>query len=85
LLELKDPSRSFTWTNNQEVPVIAVLDRVLASVEWESKFSLANLKLLPTYDPAYDEYKMEFIMELHNVMGRWVGPTIMGEGGFQPS
>jgi hypothetical protein len=46
-LEFTRTFRSFTWSNNQEVPILVVLDRVLASVEWESKFPLANLKLLP--------------------------------------
>jgi endonuclease/exonuclease/phosphatase (EEP) superfamily protein YafD len=47
LVELKDPTRSFTWSNNQETPILAVLDRILASVEWESKFSLSKVKVLP--------------------------------------
>jgi hypothetical protein len=35
LMEISDPSRSFTWTNNQENPIIAKLDRILVSMEWE--------------------------------------------------
>jgi hypothetical protein len=46
-MEIKDPGRSFTWSNNQDTPVLAVLDRVLANVEWESKYPLVNLKILP--------------------------------------
>jgi hypothetical protein len=34
LLEVKDPSRAYTWSNNQEVLVMTTLDRVLAYVEW---------------------------------------------------
>jgi hypothetical protein len=33
------------------------------------------------YGPAYDELKLEFISELHLVMGGWPGPTLLGGGG----
>jgi hypothetical protein len=33
LIELKDPNRSFSRTNNQEDPIMAKLDRVEVSVE----------------------------------------------------
>jgi hypothetical protein len=41
LVELKDLSRSYSWSNNQASPVMATLDRILASVEWEHKYPLA--------------------------------------------
>jgi hypothetical protein len=39
LIKIKDPSRSFSCSNNQSSPVMATLDRILASVEWENKLS----------------------------------------------
>jgi hypothetical protein len=42
LIELKDPNRSFSWTNNQENPILAKLDRVLISVEWDSNYPFAK-------------------------------------------
>jgi len=31
LVELKNPNRSYTWSNNQEHPIMAVLDRVFTT------------------------------------------------------
>jgi hypothetical protein len=47
LVELKDPTRSFTWFNNQDDPILEVLDRAMANVEWEGKYPLSNLKIMP--------------------------------------
>jgi hypothetical protein len=47
MLELKDPTRLFTWSNKQETPIMAVLDRILVNVEWDSKFPLSKVKVLP--------------------------------------
>jgi hypothetical protein len=33
LIEIKDPTRTFSWSNNQAVPIKAKLDMILASVE----------------------------------------------------
>jgi len=41
LIELKPSNRSYTWTNNQEQPVMAALDKVFCSSNFEQKFSLA--------------------------------------------
>jgi hypothetical protein len=46
LIEIKDPSRSYSWSNNQSSPVMATLDRILASVEWKSKYPLAQVTML---------------------------------------
>jgi hypothetical protein len=35
LMEISDPSRSFTWTNDQKKLIRAKLDRILVFVEWE--------------------------------------------------
>jgi hypothetical protein len=33
------------------------------------------------YGSTYEEHKLEFINELHNVYAKWNGPTLVG-GGF---
>ena len=35
-------------------------------------------KLISVYGSAYDEHKLEFINELHNVLSCWSGPTLVG-------
>ena len=47
LMDLPIYDQSFTWTNVQERPILAKLDRVLVSSEWESHFPLASLHTLP--------------------------------------
>jgi hypothetical protein len=46
-MEIKDPSRSFSWSNNQESPIMAALDRILVSIDWDAKYPLARLIMLP--------------------------------------
>jgi hypothetical protein len=47
LIEFSDPCRLYTWSNNQDHPIMAKLDRVLGSVEWESRYPLERVTLLP--------------------------------------
>jgi hypothetical protein len=47
LIDLKDPARGFTWTNNQEKPIMATLDRILVTTHWEAKYPLAKTTILP--------------------------------------
>jgi exonuclease III len=44
-LPLRD--RLYTWTNNQEVPVLARLDRVFFNSDWNSLFPNSHLSSLP--------------------------------------
>lgn len=37
----------FTWSNNQENPILEKLDRVLASKDWEECFPCTMVKKLP--------------------------------------
>lgn len=37
----------YTWSNNQEIPVLEKLDRILISKEWEDLFRLVWVKKLP--------------------------------------
>jgi hypothetical protein len=46
MIDIKDPCRSFTWSNNQECPIMATLDRILASVDWDTKHLLAKVTIL---------------------------------------
>jgi hypothetical protein len=46
-MEIKDPSRAFTWSNNQVNPIMATLDRVLVSVHWANKYPMAKVTTLP--------------------------------------
>lgn len=42
LMDIKDPARGFTWTNNQKVPIMATLDRILMTTHWGGKISLCQ-------------------------------------------
>lgn len=35
LLELKNSSRAYTWTDNQEIPIMAVVDKILCTTSFE--------------------------------------------------
>jgi hypothetical protein len=47
LMDIKDPSRSFTWSNNQRCPILTVLDRTLISVELGIKYPTTKMVKLP--------------------------------------
>lgn len=47
LLEIKNPTRPYTWTNNQEQPVMAVLDRILVSANFECHYPYVNIRSAP--------------------------------------
>lgn len=40
LVELKPANRLFTWSNNQTNPVLAALDKVFASTDWEQHYPI---------------------------------------------
>lgn len=46
LLEFELRNKKYTWTNNQENPIMARLDRVFISTDLESAFPLARVKAL---------------------------------------
>lgn len=35
-------------------------------------------RLVSVYGSAYDQFKMDFINELHNLLTGWAGPTLVG-------
>jgi hypothetical protein len=47
LMEISDPSRLFTRSNNQDNPIMAKIDRILVSVDWDNKYPLAKMTVLP--------------------------------------
>jgi hypothetical protein len=60
LIQLKDPSRSFTWSNNQVNPILEVLNRALVNVEWNSRYPLSNLKILPREISDHNPIRISF-------------------------
>ena len=47
LVDMKLANRSFTWSNNQAIPIMATLDRVLATTNWCGLFSNISIRTLP--------------------------------------
>lgn len=46
LRELHRIGGRFTWTNNQEMPIRVVLDRILVSGNWEALYPLATVQVI---------------------------------------
>jgi hypothetical protein len=67
LLEIKDKSRNSTWSNNQECPVMATLDRILATVDWECKFPLAMVRVLPKGISDHDPLRISFGIKTNGI------------------
>jgi hypothetical protein len=44
LIEVSPTNRKFTWANNQNNLILAKLDRIFISTEWESAFPLVRVK-----------------------------------------
>jgi hypothetical protein len=59
-IEIKDPSRSYTWSNNQEHPIMAILDRALVSTEWDAEYPLTNVVTLPKGVSDHNPIKITF-------------------------
>lgn len=47
LIELKNPTRSFTWTNNQEQPIMAAIDKIFCNTSFGQCFPLAHVAAKP--------------------------------------
>jgi hypothetical protein len=47
LIEISPLNRKFTWANNQRNLIMAKLDRVFVSTEWERAFPLVKVLSLP--------------------------------------
>jgi hypothetical protein len=46
LIEINSSNKMYTWTNNQDTPVLAKLDRIIATTDWEANFPLSKVKTL---------------------------------------
>jgi len=46
LMELNPSNKRFTWTNNQDNPILAKIDRIFVSGSWDAAFPLASVKAL---------------------------------------
>jgi hypothetical protein len=46
LIEFKPANRAFTWANNQQNPILAALDKVFATTDWELHFPLSSVQAL---------------------------------------
>jgi hypothetical protein len=60
LIEYKDPIRIFTWSNDQNAPIMARLDRFLATIEWDIKYPLAKLDVPPRSVSDHNPLQMTF-------------------------
>lgn len=47
LMEIGIANRSFTWRNNQDDTIFAMIDRVFVSGSWNMKYALCVLSALP--------------------------------------
>jgi endonuclease/exonuclease/phosphatase family metal-dependent hydrolase len=59
LREMHRTGGSFTWTNKQEPPIMAVLDRVFVSNEWEIQFPLVTTRSLTRVGSDHNPLLME--------------------------
>jgi endonuclease/exonuclease/phosphatase family metal-dependent hydrolase len=46
LVKLSASNKRFTWTNNQEHPILAKIDRIFVSNSWVSAFPMVSVKAL---------------------------------------
>lgn len=49
LVELNASNIKFTWTNNQDCPILAKIDRIFVTTGWEQAFPLVRVKGLEKY------------------------------------
>ena len=54
------------------------INQYSVTVLFKNKSDSNIWRYISVYGTAYDEYKLDFINELHNVMASWVGPTAIG-------
>lgn len=47
LLELSVTTRAYTWTNKQDNPVMAKIDRVFISTDWDMHYPLSRIRANP--------------------------------------
>ena len=42
-MDYKNPTRSFTWSNNQEQPIMAAIDKVFCTTDFDQHYPLASI------------------------------------------
>jgi endonuclease/exonuclease/phosphatase family metal-dependent hydrolase len=63
LIELSDPTRTFSWTNNQGSPILAKLDRMLVSSDWDSKCPTSQVNMLPKEVSDHNPLRITFCVK----------------------
>jgi hypothetical protein len=63
VIEYKDFNRSYTWPNNQSQSIMAKLDRVLDLVNWDIKYPLFRIDVLPRGVSDHSPIKITFGMQ----------------------
>jgi hypothetical protein len=65
LVELSDPYRTFSWSNNQANPIMAKLDRILVSVNWDAKYPTSQVTMLPKGVSDHNHIRITFGLKHH--------------------
>jgi hypothetical protein len=60
LIEINYPSISFSWSNKQGNPIMAKLDRIIASVEWNTIYPLAKVTKLQKGGSGHNTLRITF-------------------------
>jgi hypothetical protein len=45
-MKLKPSNRLFTWSNNQQMPIMAAIDKIFVSTCWDAHFPMAHVHAL---------------------------------------
>jgi hypothetical protein len=93
-LQALDPSGKFAWNwlpakNTAGGILVGISNDMFDVYKWEiHSYSISVLiknkadnvtwRFISVYGSTYEEHKLEFINELHNVCSRWNGPTLIG-------
>jgi hypothetical protein len=60
LIELGNPTRAYSWSSNQENPILARLDKIFASAKWGGKYPLSKVTMLPKGCSDHNPLRIEF-------------------------
>jgi endonuclease/exonuclease/phosphatase (EEP) superfamily protein YafD len=59
-MDLPISNRSFTWANNQENLILATIDHIFVSTEWDSTFPLSLVRAIPKSGSDHTPVIIEF-------------------------
>ena len=71
LLEIKSAGRRFTWANNQDNLIMAILDRVFSTTCWDQMYPTSNVKTLARVGSDHTQSKDVQIWEVVATCGRF--------------